>query len=542
MLLTAAAFVLWALSLLQLSRTGLTLDSMGIIHGLPPTFWAAMGLLTIASALVWVLPREHRALAALQVCLLIFMFWLTPLLLGFTLSGTRYSFGYHTLTQYILRYGRLDPGSQWYHNWPAFNLLDAVIVELSGLKDTDTMLVWAAAPMQFLTLLLLYGFFKYALGPGNVWAAAVWFYVLFNWTAQTYYSPQGLANIILLTLLFLLAMGLVERGAGLRLKVLGMLVTVGLTIAHLLTSVAAAFAMGAVELTKRRRYLPTSLIFSAILIAAWLMYRATAYLDSQVPLFVERALRFDQMWFWNVARAQRMGSAGHLAVVAIRIWYTVAAGAIGLGGLALSRRFRHPADGRVLAMTVGVVFILPFQVYQNELFSRLLLYIMPVLAYFAVRLLRTRTTALLLVSLLLVALPFGVIALHGNQMIDNVSPGQRAYWRFLEHKTTRGSLGLGGIPMTWTFGHPDRYVSGFDWIAFYGSRWQERLQTRGWVEWGMPNYLGFTAYENAGFLLWADYPGATSELIAQANQIIEYNLIYNNGEAVGYYDSGVKFP
>ena len=512
---------------------------MGYVHTLPLSFWAAMVLLTIASAFLWTSSRDHQGLLALQTCLFISIFWLTPLLLGSTLTGTRYTFSLHTVTQYILRYGHLDPASQWYHNWPAFSLLEAAVLELAGIKNADTLLIWAVVPMQFLSVLMLYAFLRRALGLGNHCWAAVWFYMLFNWTGQTYFSPQGLGNILLLTLLFLLAMGVTERSGGPSLRLVGVVAIVGLTITHALTSLAGLFVVAALGL--RKRQLPVLAMLFAVLIAAWLVYEATVWFDSQVLPFAERAMRFERLWFWNMARPFQ-GSEGHATVASIRIWFSLAAGVIALSGLALSLRIRAPGDRAVLAMAAGIIFMAPFQFYESELFIRLFLFIIPMLAYFAVSLLRARVTALVLVLLLLVALPFGVIALHGNAPIDYVSPSQRAYWRFLEDKTDRGNLGFGGMPIVWTFGYADRYVSGYDWIAAFKSEWLDRMVGRAWVQADMPNYLGFTGYEEGGFRMWTDFPEGKSELLAQVNEMSDHILIYDNGEVTSFYHNGVKQP
>ena len=110
-----------------------------------------------------------------------------------------------------------------------------------------------------------------------------------------------------------------------------------------------------------------------------------------------------------------MGSEGHLMVVNIRVWFTALMGAIALAGLALSRKFKSGADGTVLAIAGGILLMVPFAFYSGEMYSRAYLYILPALAYFGVRLLKTKASALILLVLLLVALPLSIISIHGNQ-------------------------------------------------------------------------------------------------------------------------------
>ena len=543
-LLTAVASLLWTVSLFRLSHTGLKLDDMGYVHTLPLTFWTGIALLTVGSALLWQAPREHKGMLALQLCMLITMFWLTPLFLGNTVSGTRYSFGLDNCTKYIMRYGHLDTASEWYHNWPAFNLIEAALLYISGIVNLDSFIIWAQAPIQFVVVLFLYLFFKQILGQGNQWAAAAWFFILFNWTAQTYYSPQALGIILLLTLFFLLSKGLTEDGAKAQLLPLGILVIVGLVVTHLLTALTGLFVVAIFEMMAfvKKRRLPTLTPLFITLILTWETYYGGLFLKKALPGFLKQVMNFELMWSRNVTRVIA-GSAGHLAVVNLRIWLTLAAGAIGLGGLALSRKIKAPGDGLALAMGTGILVILPFQFYGNEFLSRLFIYSLPIIAYFAAKLIRTKVTALFLTLSLIAALPFGIVGLHGNAMTDDVTLKQLAYWHLLEARTERGNLGLGGMTIAWSFGYADyRYVKGFDEVFGYGSKWPERLAIRGWVEPNMPNYLGFSGYEEAAFRMWTDFPEGVSKLTAQANGLSDLTLFYENGEVKGYYHNGVKLP
>ncbi len=112
-ILTLVALLLLGLSYWQLAGTGLAVDSLGVVRGLPAAYWVGLAVLTVVAALTWRHEQDLRALASIQLCLFVIAFWFTPLLFGNTLTGTRYSFGYHTLTQYIQARGHLDPQSQW---------------------------------------------------------------------------------------------------------------------------------------------------------------------------------------------------------------------------------------------------------------------------------------------------------------------------------------------------------------------------------------------------------------------------------------------
>ena len=162
--LTALASALWAISLFQMSRTGLAIDDMGLINTLPVTYWIALGFLTIASALMWWRSSDHPGLLFLQVLLFLSILWFTPLIEGHTLFGTRDAFAMHSLTQNILETSQLNPETMWYHNWPAGNLLEAAIIQICGLQNIDSLLIYSVIPIQLLIVVSLFVFFRFTLG------------------------------------------------------------------------------------------------------------------------------------------------------------------------------------------------------------------------------------------------------------------------------------------------------------------------------------------------------------------------------------------
>src|SRR4030067_133963 len=77
--LTIAAVAAWALSTVQ-SR--FTIGFYGLIHSYPISYFVSLGLLTIASSVLWIARESHPRLLCLQLCLFIVMIWLTPILIG----------------------------------------------------------------------------------------------------------------------------------------------------------------------------------------------------------------------------------------------------------------------------------------------------------------------------------------------------------------------------------------------------------------------------------------------------------------------------
>jgi hypothetical protein len=95
-LLTIIAVFLWAHSILS---ARLEIGYLGLIHSLPVTFFIALALLTIASAILWVSKEKHGKLLLLQLLILVIAIWLIPLVTGGSPLGQ---------TSNILQYQRLD--------------------------------------------------------------------------------------------------------------------------------------------------------------------------------------------------------------------------------------------------------------------------------------------------------------------------------------------------------------------------------------------------------------------------------------------------
>ena len=161
LILTSVALLLWSLSLIQAE---LNIGFYGLIHSLPVIFFIALIVLTISSFILWRLPQNHSTLLCFQLCLLIIMLWLTPVLVGSNsvFMDMSYSF-FFSYIDYIDQFGHLNPASLWYHNWPGMCILQSIFVNITGVNNLDTIAFFGTFLMQFLVLLPLYLFFKYTI-------------------------------------------------------------------------------------------------------------------------------------------------------------------------------------------------------------------------------------------------------------------------------------------------------------------------------------------------------------------------------------------
>jgi len=101
-LLTIIAVLLWAHSILY---ARFEIGHFGLIHGLPVTFFVALALLTVASAILWVSKEKHGKLLLLQLLLLISALWLIPVVTGGSLPFTNRTYFNLALINHITEVG-----------------------------------------------------------------------------------------------------------------------------------------------------------------------------------------------------------------------------------------------------------------------------------------------------------------------------------------------------------------------------------------------------------------------------------------------------
>jgi hypothetical protein len=458
MLLTAGAFALWISSLFQ---TKLAPDEWGIIDSLPASFFLALVLLTIASAMLWRLPGNENPLLCLQVSLLIAMLQLTPVLLGGTPVTTRNMFAHRSLTEFIGRYGHIEPASQYYHNWPAFNLLEFFLINVADIGGSDLVLIMAPFAMQFAAMPILYLFFRNTIGASNQVWAAVWIFFVGNGTGAFSFAPQPLGMLLFLVLMATLTRTLPHPTEVTSMWAVAVVVIAGLVMSHLLTSIAGLFAVSALCLSRTFRVRWALAIFFGVMVALWTVYVATYYFNIGVQdVLRNRIFRLDRIWFWNVTMYRsNIESARFLPPIFLKFAFFALIGVIGLSGFALSWRRRNGAWLSMAYVLAGIVALAPFSFYTGEYFVRLYFYSLPLLAYFGIQLLRSRRSALVLFLLLILALPLHIVSHYGNYARENLSPSVRASLHFLKNSTSRGKVFINEPDFTMGYRSEYEFVS-----------------------------------------------------------------------------------
>ena len=520
LILTSVALLLWSLSLIQAE---LNIGFYGLIHSLPVIFFIALIVLTISSFILWRLPQNHSTLLCFQLCLLIIMLWLTPVLVGSNsvFMDMSYSF-FFSYIDYIDQFGHLNPASLWYHNWPGMCILQLIFVNITGVNNLDTIAFFGTFLMQFLVLLPLYLFFKYTIGRNNYHWAALWIFYLGNWIGQIYVSPQGMAFFLLMLLIaVLIKAGLVKEGnvtVAERLKTI--IFMASLAVTHILTSITGFLSIAALWITGKSKLI-SILLTAAVFIIAWTIYGASTQFEYQLPIFLDRAFRLDTLFTGFFTGSNTTTSLSHTSINTLRILFSALFCVIGLAGVILSRKFKEKADGTILALAIVAIFMTFTGLYTFELIMRTYMFVLVPIGYFGVRLLKTRLTSGILCLALLISLPLHVITHYGNAVRDTIPRGEIAYWHFIRDNTKEGYL-IGGL-------RPREYsYAGYYKVDFQQLEWNNGLFTGDYIKSGKPQYINVGRYEKA----IQEFNYDDMQVVPLARDRLEesthYNLIYAN--------------
>ncbi|MBN2074999.1 MAG: hypothetical protein JW762_05565 [Dehalococcoidales bacterium] len=520
LILTGTALFLWSLSLIYAE---LNIGFYGLIHSFPALFFIALSLLTLASFILWSSPQNHNTLLCFQLCWLIVMLWLTPVLIGSNsvFMDMTYSF-YFSYIDYIDQFGHLNPASLWYHNWPGMCIFQSMFVDITGIKNLDVVALFGTFLMQFLVLLTLYLFFRYTIGRNNYRWAALWIFYLGNWIGQIYVSPQGMAFFLLMLLIaVLIKAGLAKEGnitVAERLKAI--ILISSLAVTHILTSIAGFLSIAALWVTKKTKLI-SILIIAAVFIIAWTMYGASTQFEYQLPIFLDRAFRLDTLFTSFFSGSNTTTSPSHTSINTLRILFSALFCVIGLGGVILSRKFKEKADSTILALAIVAILMTFTGLYTFELIMRTYMFVLIPIGYFGVKLLNSRITSGILCLVLLISLPLYVITHYGNTVRDTVPRGEIAFWHFIQDNTREGYL-IGGL-------RPREYsYAGYYKVDFQQLEWNDNVFTSEYSKSDKPQYINVGRYEQSQQEFINDNMKVIPESRARLEESTHYNLIYTN--------------
>lgn len=293
----------------------------------------------------------------------------------------------------------IDPDIDAYFNWPGFFALLATVIKVTGLEPVSIAL-WAPVLDVGLWLAAL-GVLTRSLTADRrrLWLV-LWLFCLGNWQDQDYLSPQAFAFFLYLVVIALLVGPLAAhpgtfrgfrpselavwwRGRSPREHrpehrvaafVVALLLVTVISASHQLTPFMMLIAMTAVSLSGRLWTSRLPLI-TAVVLALWLVYPASAYLIGHPPL---EDAGFQGAIAANVVN-RVTGTPGHSLVVKVRMILTLVLWALAAAGAVRDWR-RKRLDIRVVLLAVTPLLLFPMQSYGGEMLIRVSLFALPFIA------------------------------------------------------------------------------------------------------------------------------------------------------------------
>lgn len=575
----AGAALLWALSLRHVPLDRMT--DVGLVSVLPPTFFAALLLLTVSFCLSVQRRQVATPVLLLHLLLLIGIIHGTPAIL----YGTpRYSWVWkHAgIIDYILRHRSVNPNIDYlgaYHNWPGFFALGALLTQAAGFTTALSFASWA--PWLFNTLFLgaLLLIFRALTTDRRLILLAAWFFVLTNWVGQDDFAPQALGYALHLAIVGICLCWLpagplnwpaLERWPAGRLiaerlrrppealaarpeptpvqqaalLVVVALFAVAIVSSHQLTPFMTILAVGALVVARRcgARGLPLLL---AVITVTWVAYMAVAFLNGNLHWIIASIGTLNQNADSNLIDLGQASPGQAFVAVVDRL---LSAGIWGLALLGGIRRLKQGSwDIAAALLAVAPFPMLAANSYGGEMLFRVYFFALPFAAFFGAALLYPRpsfgpslATAALSVVLSILLLTGFVFAYYGKERMNYFTPGEVAAAEYLYGSAPDGSLLLAG-----SYNYPalfERYEE-FDYVTFVSMPRDQRADLAsdpvGLVAALMRQghhpaaYLIITRSQEAHVDMTGLLPAGTLEHVERALRASpQFKVVYQNQDAV----------
>ncbi len=554
------------LLIIGLSTASLKLNDYGLAGSFPVVFYTGLILLPVSSALLWFTRRKVDVIIVAQLVLLLVAVWLSPYLLE---STARFRSGYKNFAavDWLVSGEGFNPEVVLYHNWPLFPTVMAGILKVTQLDPTVLLAVFPFV-INIAYLIPLVFLVRSFRGEDNRWWAGVWFFYLFNWTGQDYFSPQAFAFLLFLVLMALLAHVALRRDGhlGMPLMVAILALYGAIVLTHVLTAILTLAIIAALHITRRLKQ-PTLVLAWIVMFAAWHVFGAFSYLDINNERVVDNLFDPGTFIVSNVEKRLE-GTEGHTVVGRLRMLTTVLAFALGGVGVlvwlkdvtaklqptrfirGLEPVFKALRPGPEAAsataaaqpvvfavpVLVGVAAVGPIFVYGGESLIRMALFSLPALAILFVGTVSWRVAVIPVVAIMAVMTPVHMVTHYGNELYDYVSPREVEGFRFVSEKLPPANV-LGGYPAA-AFENT-KYL---DWrpavrsgnvedpsLADYLQPDRYRWREKSW-----PIYVAIGRGDDAGAKLFYGQEGFMESIREALDSACNYRLIFDNGDFAVY--------
>jgi hypothetical protein len=258
---------------------------------------------------------------------------------------------------------------------------------------------------------------------------------------------------------------------------------------------------------------------------------AISFLQTNLPVTINRIFNLSLLWSVNV-QERVVGNHAHQATVQIRILTSILFALFAFIGFVLSRKEKSEERIKMLALAVGAigVIIILGSSYNESGLQRLYLFALLPISYFCLWVFSHKTTTVILVSLMIIALPLHIISHYGNQEVDYTSPPTLASWYFIPDKAYGGLvIGEGEHGILKNLDH---------YTIFALDSIERELDPISKLPAAYPQYIYVTEQENKYFSVMNNNPNFIGVIRSQLDIDSSYKLIYINPDAEIYIGEG----
>ena len=412
-------------------------DNLGLFSSLSPTFWVATALTILSLLSVNYYPRWKK----LEFIILSFyalMLYLTPIIIGGSKMSPLFpnnSWGFETMVNSISQKGFVDPSLSFHFNWPGVWFLVTELFQVIGLKGSFTYSVVILAqfwlvievPLFYLIFRNLFHNMKHLVGPATIVSITV------SWML-----PAVIGNHALAFVLFLLFFSVFLRGdSGDRKTTILLLIIIStIVFTHFVTSLVLLSILAAM-IFLRKKGAGFLFLVCLMLLTVWTIYVTASFFQREFSDVIFNAFRLENMTPFINEGTSRGSQMHHLAVYS-RLLLPAIFGIISLSSIFLFKKFNRQTDKIVLVIAgaIGIVLVGVGASYGLELLHRVILLELIPIGYFAAKFFMRKSTRIILIVVLILTVPFFVIARNGNLPAEYVSEQAIMGSNFLENAPT----------------------------------------------------------------------------------------------------------
>lgn len=458
---TSLSIGLYTASIKHINLRDMT--DIGLVSVLPWPIYISFVFLCIGFFLALRQTTLREPLLFVQVILLIIMLY------GVTLpveEAPRFNVTWRHagLVDYVQRNEAIYPSSDAYLNWPGFFILSAFVADVAGLKSILDIAAYASVFNNLIYMGALMMIFRSSTENRRIAWLAIWLFYIANWTAQDYFSPQGLNYFLYLTILAIILcwfrgnpskrllktlarprflrflstavpskaqISAVTTDQSLALSVCLLILVAFSVSSHQLTPFAVLFCVTSLTIFQFNSFRSFPVIIG-MLIAVWMVFIAAAFLKGNLTSMLQDIGHIEEAFHQGVT--QRLhGSDGHAFIVRFRMMFTL--GIWGMALLGVFFRFRSSflsrdsskiwSDSRLAILAFTPFALIPLQFYGGEMMLRVYFFTLPFMTFFIAALVFSetqteipwkKTWAIGFFSIVIIIGFFG--ARYGNESID----------------------------------------------------------------------------------------------------------------------------